>query len=45
MGVEEVDTTVRGAVSNALLWLTNRHADAVVQGDRGLLHAWTARKR
>jgi len=27
------------------LWLTNRHADAVVEGERGLLDAWTALKR
>ncbi|AKK26069.1 maleylpyruvate isomerase family mycothiol-dependent enzyme [Mycobacterium sp. EPa45] len=45
IGPTEVDTTVRGTASAVLLWLTNRHTDAVVAGDRSLLDAWTALKR
>lgn len=45
VGQTEADTTVRGTASGLLLWLTNRHTDAVVEGDRGLLDAWTALKR
>lgn len=41
----DVCTTVRGTASALLLWLTNRHTDAVVEGDRELLDAWTALKR
>jgi uncharacterized protein (TIGR03083 family) len=43
---EAAATTLRGSASNVLLWLTNRHTDALeVQGDRGLLDAWTALRR
>jgi uncharacterized protein (TIGR03083 family) len=42
----DADTTVRGTASDVLLWLTNRHTDAVnVTGGRGLLDAWTELKR
>jgi uncharacterized protein (TIGR03083 family) len=41
----QADTTVRGTASGVLLWLTNRHADAVVEGDLGLLDAWTTLRR
>lgn len=45
VGQTEADTTVRGTASGLLLWLTNRHTDAAVVGDRGLLDAWTTLKR
>ena len=46
VGAAEADTTVRGTSSAVLLWLTNRHAAGVdVDGDRGLLDAWTELKR
>ncbi len=44
-GPTEADTTVHGTASDVLLWLSNRHTDAVVEGDRGLLDAWTVLKR
>lgn len=41
----QVDATVRGTASDVLLWLTNRRAEAVVEGDRALLDAWTTLRR
>lgn len=43
--LSRADTTIRGTASSVMLWLTNRRSDAVVEGDRGLLDAWTLLRR